>query len=189
MRKIILTLIVAGLLVGCTTNQHDENIQKAYYEAVKKKAEVVKPTLRITCESGCTAELTLPDESVVQRAKTNTEVSGDVTKAAIGPVTGVVSGAVDAVAVGYIAKTIAENAGSNNVNTRSTTSVVGDSNSTSATTSMATNDSVDNSDNSNIDRHDTVDNRVDDNSVVDSHDQTATPTIVKPEVIIVGEEE
>ena len=188
MKQVLLILITMYILTGCKSNTvHDEKALEHYYKAVSAvntRTPEKQDLVRISCPtSGCIFdELVVSNPAPtrpihIDKFKTTAEASAEVAKVYAAPITTVVTSLVNGATLFGVAKVIGENAGSGNTQTHNTT--LGDGNTSSTdmveTSHDGTIDShaVDNSDNSTVDRHDTV----------DSHDQTATPTVVNPVVV------
>ena len=220
-----LLLILPMFLIGCaSTNKYDAEIQKEYYRAsvsIAKYQPEPEPTCKISCpEKGCQFdELTCNGNTqqtpiALQRSKTTGESNAEIAKTAIKPLTDMGTAIGLGVTAAKAIKTVAENGGQDNTNTRNTNVINGDNNTNGQDTTLSQsksssdgnsshsedNDYTANQDNdvtnpdvsndkSTTDRNDTVNN--DDNSVVNnddnSVDNTSTPTIVtQPEPVIVN---
>ena len=187
--NLLVLMSASAFLTACGSNplsntEEDVAIQKAYYSAVEAVAK--KPstdTLVVKCplDSNCvfdsiTYNSPLKQDQQVQRVLTSSEVSGKVAEKIIKPITDVMSMGLGVAGAVFVSKTIAENSGSNNTNSRVYTS--GDGNTSSASLTPTSDNSVDSS----------VDNSIannDNNSQVDNS-ATATPTVVNaPAPVIV----
>jgi len=181
MKNITVGIASTLLITGCggfSNTAEDVQIQTAYYEA--KKAELSqgkKSTFEIEMGDngcpGCKIRYNDPRDNVstLDRAKTSAEVSARMAEALMSPLTTLIQFG----GVYGIVKAAVSNAGTGNTTT--TTTIAGQGN-TSTATPTATN-STSNNNGTFSDSH---------ASSVDSHDATATPTVVDTTVVEVRPE-
>jgi len=162
MRVVVIVAMISlflYLVSGCSTNIHDEAIQKAYFENQAKinsveKASVKRPTISINCPNGCTFEYSDPNQktrtTILNRPKTSAETGVELAKEWSSPVQNMVGIAAGVWGMVEIADTVSKNAGGNNTNTTvsgqnnsisSTESVVGDTATTSTVSDTTTSNS------------------------------------------------
>ena len=171
-------LLLPLLLIGCASQQEISTLSAASMEVARQQAIAAQArpsTLTIDCsQGGCgNAIVKYTDPRDIQQV-TGLNITGtnDVLKAGVQPLADVLTIGVIGVTAGRVIKSIAENGGTGNSNTRNTTIVNGDSNTTTPTSSNTDNTGVNNS---TSDRHDAVSTP----TVVTQ----PVPTVVRPEVV------